>query len=274
MKLDTWRSLFGDPKLIFIIISLSAIGWCLPVAVQSKSSIFYGLGIIYNQKNSAGQTRCADFRNLVAVNLLAPDDGAKTLSSRPTFYWYIEHKSLNDEKSEKSFYLDFFLRGNVSPHAKSIYTSRSNRILHNNSGLYKFTLPPDSPSLEVGQTYTWHIRYIQSDGRERDLNGSQIDTRAIVLLESNPSVMKQINEASTDLEKARIFASNRYWYDALDAYTKWIEANPSDPIALRERLSMLDEIIERNAKQKCAVKYNIDNSSLVNSTRSIEQVMK
>jgi len=214
MKLDTWRSLFRDPKLIFILISLSAIGWSLPTAVQSKSSSFYGLGIIHNQKSAVGQTRCADLRNLVAVDLLAPDDGAKTLSSRPTFYWYIEHKSLNNVKPEKSFYLDFFLRGNIGRNAKSIYTSRSNRIFHDNSGLYKFTLPPDSPSLEVGQTYTWHIRYIQSDSRERENNGSQIDTRAIVLLESNPPAPayiapfavnpESVNPAKVGLEEVAI----------------------------------------------------------------------
>ncbi|MFN5817520.1 MAG: DUF928 domain-containing protein, partial [Pseudanabaena sp.] len=80
--------------------------------------------------------------------------------------------------------------------------------------------------------------------------------------ESNQSVMDEINTASTDLLKARIYARNAYWYDALDAYSKWIDANPRDQQALNERMQMLDQIIDRQQKLKCASKFNAIDSRL------------
>jgi hypothetical protein len=273
MKLYIWRSQFHWTKLVFATIFIVAIGWCAPNTVQSKASSSYGLGIVQNQHN-AGTVRCGNLGNLVAVDLLAPDDGARTLAERPTFYWYIDHKSQNEVKREKSFYIDFILREGFSRNAKSIFRSRSVGILKASSGLYRFTLPPNSPALDIGKTYAWHIRYVQADNEYEAINSNQIDTRAIVKRESNASVIEKVRATSTNLEKARIFAENLYWYDALDEYTKWIDANPKDMQASSERLSMLNQIIERNPKLKCIGKYNVNNSSLINSKQSTPQIMK
>ncbi|GBO56827.1 hypothetical protein APA_5162 [Pseudanabaena sp. lw0831] len=275
MKLYIWRSLFHCPKLVFATVFFVAISWCGPATVQSKNSSSYGLGIVQNRYYERGTVRCGNLGNLVAVDLLAPDDGARTLTARPTFYWYIDHKSQNEIKNEKSFYIDFILREGFGLNAKSIFRSRSVGILKASSGLYRFTLPPNSPALEIGKTYAWHIRYVQADSEYEALNSSnQIDTRAIVKRESNSSVIEQVRVASTNLEKARIFAENLYWYDALDEYTKWIDANPHDKQASHERLLMLDQIIERNPKLKCIDKYKVNNSSLINSKQSTPQIMK
>ena len=273
MKLYIWRSLFHLPELGLTTIFLVAISWFVPNAVRSKDSSSYGLGIVQNRYYERGTIRCANLGNLVAVDLLAPDDGARTLAERPTFYWYIDHKSQNEVKNDKNFYIYFILKEGFGANAKSIFRSRSVGILKASSGLYRFTLPPNSPTLEIGKTYAWHIRYMQADSEA--LNSSnQIDTRAIVKRESNSSVVEQVKVASTNLEKARIFAENLYWYDALDEYTKWIDANPNDMQASRERLSMLDQIIERNPKLKCIGKYNVNNSSLINSKQSTLQIMQ
>jgi Domain of Unknown Function (DUF928) len=274
MKLYIWRFLFHFPKLIFVTGFIVANSWCVTNAAQPKDGNSYGLGIVQN-RYAGGQIRCPNLGNLVAVDLLAPGDGARTLAARPTFYWYIDHKSQNEVKNEKSFYVDFILREGFGRDAKSIFRSRSVGILKARSGLYRFTLPPNSPSLEISKTYSWHIRYVQADSEYKASDSSnQIDTRAIVKRESNSSVIEEVKAASTNLEKARIFAENLYWYDALDEYTKWIDANPHDMQASRERLSMLDQIIERNSKLKCIGKYNVDNSSLINSKQSKPQIMK
>lgn len=274
MKLYIWRSLFHRTKLVFATIFLVATSWSAPNAVQSKDSS-YGLGIVQNRSYERGTVRCADLVNLVAINLLAPDDGARTIAARPTFYWYIDHKSQKEVKNEKGFYIYFVLREGSGLNSKSIFRSRSVGILKASSGLYRFTLPPNSPTLVIGKTYVWHIRYVQADSEYEALNSSnQIDTRAIVKRESNSSIIEQVKTASTNLEKARIFAENLYWYDALDEYTKWIEANPNDMQASRERLSMLEQVIERNPKLKCIGKYKLNNSSLINSKQSTPQIMK
>lgn len=273
MKLYIWRSQFHWTKLVFATIFIVAIGLYVPNTVQSKASSPYGLGIVQSRHN-VGTVRCGNLGNLVAVDLLAPDDGGRTLAERPTFYWYIDHKSQNKVKREKSFHVYFILREGIGRTAKSIFRSRSVGILKASSGLYRFTLPPNSPALEIGKTYAWHIRYVQADNEYEAINSNQIDTRAIVKRESNASVIEKVRATGTNLDKARIFAENLYWYDALDEYTKWIDANPNDMQASRERLSMLDQIIEKNPKLKCIGKYNVNNSSLINSRQSTPQLMK
>lgn len=278
MKLYIWRSLFQYPKLVLATIFLGAISWCGQVAGQSKSNSSYGLGVVRNQSH-IGQVRCADLANLVSIDLLAPDDGARTLSEHPTFYWYIEHKSLAPKNStavsySNNFYVDFFVRDGFARNAKSIFRSRSELTPQVKSGLYRFELPANAPSLEVNKTYSWHIRYMQPSSQDNSDVTNQIDIRAIIKRESNPSVIEKVKGASTHLEKARIFAENLYWYDALDAYTTWIDANPNDREALHERLAMLDQIIESYPKKKCIGKYNVNNASLINSKQSIPQIMK
>jgi len=259
MILYTYKAPFRYIKLIFLLIFLSAIGWYLPMAVQSRASSFYGLGI-KPQFSSGGGSRCGDYNNLVAVDLLAPNDGGRTLASRPTFYWYIEHKSgLNNhpkiEAKPKKSKVNFFLRDGFDRKSQRIFEVSSQATQVNQKGtLYKFTLPSTAPLIDIDKIYIWQIRYI--DMTDSEVNPSQINVRTFIKRESNQSVMSQINNASTDLLKARIYASNAYWYDALDAYSNWLDENPSDRQALNERMRMLDEIIDRKQKIKCAIKFN------------------
>lgn len=254
------------PKLISLLISLSGISWFLPVAVQSRTSSFYGLGI--PQLSSKDRTRCGDYNNLVAVDLLAPQDGGRTLASRPTFYWYIERKSgLNNvpetKPKSKKFNVNFILRDGFDRKAQNIFMVKSQANQVNQKGiLYKLTLPSTAPLMDIDKIYSWQIRYIEID--DKGVSHSQIDVRTFIKRESNQSVMDQINTASTSLLKARarIYATNAYWYDALDAYSKWIDANPSDQEALDERLRMLNNIIDHQQKLKCAIKFNAIDSSL------------
>jgi hypothetical protein len=265
MILYTYKALFRYTKLIFLLILLSAIDWYLPMAVQSRASSFYGLGI-KPQFSSGGVSRCGDYNNLVAVDLLAPDDGGRTLASRPTFYWYIEHKSRLNNYSEtnpksKRFKVNFFLRDGFDIKSQRIFAVSSQATQVNQKGtLYKLTLPSTAPSIDIDKIHTWQIRYLEID--DSGENRSQIDVRTFIKRESNQPVMELINAASTDLLKARIYAGNAYWYDALDAYSKWLDENPSDRQALNERMRMLDEIIDRQQKIKCATKFNAIDTSV------------
>lgn len=288
MKLYIWRNLFHTPQLLFRLVSLSVLLGALVNGMSYRSPAFaqsqtphprvYGLGI-FPKLPSAGQSRCADLRNIVYLDLLAPKDGAKTIAPYPTFYWHIDHKSINEANetnetnTDKSFYVDFILREGSDIKAKMIFRSRSESPISKQSGLYRFTLPQNAPPLQVGKTYMWQIRYTQSVYGDKSL-GDQINTRAIVKLETNASVTDKIKDASTDLDKARIFAQNLYWYDALDAYTQWIDTHPHDPEALSERLSMLDQIVEPMPKLKCPIKANLNNAKPINSKQSTQPAMK
>lgn len=263
IRLFLKQSIDVHPKLILLLTFLSGVSLSLPIPVQSRSSSFYGLDI-KPQFSPQEIYRCAS-SELIAVDLLAPDNGGRTLSTRPTFYWYIEHKSVLDNypkneskpaKPTKVINISFHLRDGFDRSAKSIFKVESKATQVNTRGkLYKLTLPSNAPLLDIGKIYSWQIRYIVMDD-SKSLDIGHVNIRTFIKRESNQSVMEQINTAPTDLLKARIYAHNAYWYDALDSYSRWIDANPRDQKASNERIAMLNEIIDRQQKIKCATKFN------------------
>lgn len=226
-KAITLATLFAST---ICINSLSAIT-SVPSAVAQ-----YGLGL----SRSAG-TGGATRGNLPQITMIVPEDGAKTLASRPTFYWYIAPPSVatsrafSDPKIEDdkiSFKITFYLRDSNERSAKSIFVAEGKA---EESGLYKFTLPENAPELPRGKLQRWQIRWQTNSG------ASQVDVNAPIRRDDNPAVTKEIASAKSDLEKARIYVKSTYWYDAIDAYTSWISKNPKDDQARTERNNLLKE---------------------------------
>ncbi|PZU99765.1 MAG: hypothetical protein DCE90_00245 [Pseudanabaena sp.] len=196
----------------------------------------FGLGL----PRSAG-TGGATRGNLPQITMLVPEDGARTLSTRPTLYWYIAPPSSTSSSSgtpvsagtaKSAYKITFFLRDGYDKSAKPVFIAEGTA---EKSGLYKFQIPETAPELAKGKVQRWQIRW-QTDG-----GVSQVDVNAPILLDEKPKVLKEIASAKNDLEKARIYAKNAYWYDALDAYTLWLTKNPQDQTAKSERNNLLKE---------------------------------
>jgi Domain of Unknown Function (DUF928) len=202
--------------------------------VKSK----YGLGILPVNARNAGGTRKDE---LSRVTLLAPQDGGITLSERPTFYWYVAPN--RNDKDYFRFEIGFRLRDPGDGNLKVVEIKRSGTKV----GLYSFTLPSTTPALETGKDRTWMVQdftqYPNANFINEDL---RLKPNLVVRLQKNETVIAELNKAKTNLEKARIFERYGYWYDALHAYTQWIEANPNDTIARRERANMIEEGLKDN----------------------------
>ncbi len=201
----------------------------------------YGLGL----SKSAG-TGGATRGDLPQLTLLVPEDGAKTLAARPTFYWYIAPTTvatsssttatkLDEDKS--SFKVTFFLRDGNEKSSKPVFTAQGKA---QETGLYKFTLPANAPELVTGKLQRWQIRWQASGGI------SQVDVNAPIRRDDNPDVLKAIASAKNDLEKARIYTKNAYWYEALDNYTSWLSQKPNDETARKERNQLLKDGLKNN----------------------------
>ena len=204
----------------------------------------YGLGL----PKSAGSGGATRSDKLPEIMMLVPEDGAKSFVTRPTFYWYIApptpeqsasttETNLEQVKSPSSNQITFFLRDGYEKISKSIFIAEG-KI--DKPGLYKFTLPENSPELITGKVQHWQIRW-QSNG-----GNSQINVYAPIRRDEDLVVAKAIAVAKNDLEKARIFTKNAYWYDAIDAYTSWLIKNPQDQVAKNERGDLLKEGLKSN----------------------------
>jgi hypothetical protein len=230
------KMIFRKPS-IKKIVTLSAL--CLttglglfnlpPVAMAQ-----YGLGIS-KAAGTGGATR-GNADGLPAVTVLVPEDGAKTLSDRPTFYWYVAPNSANSKELPK---LTFFLRNGNETSSKAVFTARGES---SGEGLYKFTLPADAPALVAGKVQRWQLRLSFAANDVVD----NTNVIALVRLDPDPEVSRAIAKASNNLEKARIYTQNKYWYDAIDSYTSWLSTNPEDKVAIGERSELLQLGLKNN----------------------------
>jgi hypothetical protein len=216
------------------------------IATAASSTIFvpsvfaqYGLGLP-KSASSGGATRSTD--SLPQVTILVPGDGARTLASRPTFYWYIAPQDVEAATSnpsttvpqvDSSFKVTFFLRDSNEKASKSIFKAEGKA---QGAGLYKFTLPENAPELKKRKVQRWQVRW---EGKASNGTAMQVDVNALVRRDNDPLISKEITSAKNDLARARIYAKNAYWYDAIDTYTSWISKNPKDNLAIAERSKLL-----------------------------------
>ncbi|MEA5476103.1 DUF928 domain-containing protein [Pseudanabaena galeata UHCC 0370] len=257
-------------------IALSAI--CIasvasPTLLGHEAFAQYGLGLP-KSASSGGATR----GDLPLITILGLEDGAKTLASRPTLYWYIAPQNTATTSSttvppidsgKSSFKVTFFLRDGYERSAKPVFVAEGKA---EESGLYKFTLPENAPELMKGKAQRWQIRW-QSNG-----GAAQVDVYASIRRDDEPLVLKAIVSAKNDLEKARIYAKNAYWYDALDAYTSWLSKNPQDNTALTERSNLVKAglnnnsvFMKRDAQGKLILPAELDPTKLSNFLTKLDE---
>jgi hypothetical protein len=212
------------PALILATLCLSTLvgAAALTPTAEAQRGDTYGLG--GNSSDTSGGAIRGVFPRVV---LLVPPDGARTLSERPTIYWYV---AFGEEEIRNPFKMTVFLREDSTFTAKSLFSIRG---MGKEPGLYKFSLPSTAPSLVENKVQRIQLRWI---GITDDIN---LNTH--ILLDKDPAVIKAVSEARTNLDKARILAKGLYWFDALNAYTLWIEANPKDVSAVKERAALISE---------------------------------
>ncbi|MDX2256417.1 MAG: DUF928 domain-containing protein [Pseudanabaenaceae cyanobacterium bins.39] len=233
------------PRAIALNLSLSLLGMS-PLMIgtglltmPNSAYAQYGLGL----PRSAG-TGGATRGKLPQITMIVPEDGAKTLAARPSFYWYIAPSELTTasssfatsgpkpEQGATDFKITFFLRDGNERSSRSVFMAEG---VASKPGLYKFTLPADAPELMTGKVQRWQIRWQANNG------ASQVDINSPILREDNPKITKEIALAKNSLEAARIYAKNAYWYDAINAYTLWLSENPKDMVAVNERNQLLND---------------------------------
>jgi hypothetical protein len=214
---------------VCLAVAIAATTLIAPTNAQTKRSK-YGLGL--PKVTSSGGVR----GNVPSMILLAPIDGGRTLSPRPTFYWYVS----SDVATKKPYQLRFNLRDREGESVFKIETSSTK------TGLQKFTLPDSAPALKVGKVMRWQLRLTT------DLTSSSNDMlsyNALIELKppSSSGVKQDLEKAKNGLEKARVYAKYSYWYDALDAYTNWVESNPKEASELdnsrQERTRMISIVV-------------------------------
>jgi hypothetical protein len=214
------------PALILATLCLSTLvgAAALTPTAEAQRGDTYGLG-----GNSSDTSGGAIRTGPKLIVFLVPPNGARTLLARPTFYCYISN---GEDDPRKDFPITILLRDSTDSSPKTLFRQNGKgRAV----GLYRFTLPENSPVLVEGKIQRLQVRIQSSSANTSDF----VALNANILLDTNAQVLEAVSKASTGLEKARILAKALYWFDAIDAYTQWIEANPKDATAIKERNALL-----------------------------------
>ena len=202
------------------------------IIAQKITQTLYGLGLP-KTAGTGGSVRLKDDQDLVLrsgtaralpiLALMVPEDGARTSSARPTLYW---NMILNEPQDYK---LTFFLQETAAENSKVVLEQE---ITITKGGLFKFQLPQ---SLDANIPRRWGVKCKWASGKVVEANG------ILAFTEPKPEFKVALESAQSSLEKARVYVSYGYWYDALDAYNNWITANPQDAKAIQERSSLISE---------------------------------
>lgn len=133
-----------------------------------------------------------------------------TLAERPTFLVYVP------KTSAKSAEFSLRSRGH------GIY--RITIELTNTLNLISFTLPAQTPSLTVGQTYTWSFAIICNPGDRLD---DRFVTGMVQRIDSDPARLRQIQRAPLK-EQVAFYQKANAWYDALAVLYQLKRSQPGD----------------------------------------------
>lgn len=162
----------------------------------------------------------------VSLTLLVPDNHiGLTASGRPTFVWYLSEVP--------AVPMRFRL---TDPEGKTTFIDQ--KIETPQAGINKLEMPKDKPEMVSGREYRWTVSLICN----KNLASESVARASIKRVAPPPQLQEQLAVNTLESEKARIYAKQRYWYDALAASLAARAANPNDAAIRDDFLSLLDQV--------------------------------
>lgn len=145
------------------------------------------------------------------VPLMPTNTEGLTTSERPTFFIYVP------ENSAKEVFFSLIDENNKNHYQTKI-------PLTGKSGILQFTLPENTPPLEVGKNYRWTFIAIGEQGLRPDSPGVQGKIRRI---EPDATLRAQIPNV-TPIERAALYGKNGIWYETVASLAEARKLQPSN----------------------------------------------
>lgn len=163
----------------------------------------------------------------VSLKLLTPNDHiARTVSARPTFFWYLS------DTTNVPMVFSLVEPGKSEP----IFQQQ---LKADKAGIVKVELPTNVPELAVGREYRWTVSLVCSQKRPSE----NVYARAwIERIAVSPELNRQLNSANSDRDRAIIYAQSGIWQDAVATLYKAHTANPGETQALNSLNTLLAQV--------------------------------
>lgn len=196
-------SLFLSALSVAVIVQVGGFNVMTSNAQAVKNSSFEYVPSLdrveRSQQIENGILRCAEGSQQGLITLLAPSDHVSTtISSRPTFFWYV---------SDVSAPVRFTV---VNPgHAEPVIDIS---LKADKPGLFKFTLPPNVPELEIGKEYRWTVslrRNVESP------SANPIASASIKRIAHPPQLEQKLSTITSRFDRSAVYANSGIWHDTL-----------------------------------------------------------
>lgn len=148
-----------------------------------------------------------------------------TYSSNPTFYWFVPPSPATAAK--------FLLLSNDD--ATVVYETTLS--LPSQPGVISFTLP-STTGLEVGKQYHWYL-VVRCGETDQGANPSVEGWVERITPESEVSIQL---EKATPAERAKLYADNGIWYEAVTTLAELRRTRPDDTIAIAGWTELLKSV--------------------------------
>ena len=174
---------------------------------------------------------CDSFKS-GALTLLAPVDHAGvTASGRPTFFWYFT--------KVPAATVEFTLQ-EADGQRPSVLIRKI--VEKPQVGLNQLKMPDNIPELIPGQKYYWSIDLTCNPNRPLDTNILvETDFRRAGSTAISPQTIAQLDAAQSERDRARIYAQDGYWYDALSNILVAQSKDPKNVQLNQAYLSLLEQ---------------------------------
>ncbi len=197
-----------------------------------------------------------------SLTVLAPiSHVGKTVSKQPTFAWFVP--------DTKSYPMEFTLyEYNSNGKPEEIKSSK----LSSKPGIMKLSIPKNQLNFSVGKRYRWQIALLC------DTNSPSKDLSAEAEFEVAPipnNLASQIAQTTNSIQKARIYANEGFWYDALGETLKSSQ-NQQFKLALLEKLSDLEANAATNLSENSKEDFDSKRfkTSLQNQASQLTNIVK
>jgi hypothetical protein len=163
----------------------------------------------------------------LTLTLLIPTDHTgRTISGHPTFFWNLSEKV--------NVPMEFTL---VEPGVtQPIFVQR---IAQPKVGINQVEMPKDLAELAQGKKYRWSVSLVRNDKRRSDDVYVQGWVERVA---ATPELKDKLAKATSDHQRAEIYAEKGVWYDSFAAISRAYQQNPTDKSISDERLSLLEQV--------------------------------
>lgn len=186
-------------------------------AAQDLSALPYAAPAEQRAPRRVGGNSRGALPSLPWVAALAPDHLALTVSEQPALYWYLS------APTTARIEITLIVPGRAAPLVETVAAG-------DRAGIHAFWPGRFGVRLEPGVQYEWSVAVV-ADPAQRSLD---VFTGAALMRVPISGALAASLAKSGPAARARAYAEAGVWYDAFDALTADIEAQPGN-LALRER---------------------------------------